>query len=311
MKICKIVCIFAICLGAFALTSCTDSQKYTYHPKDRDELVELVRDESIKLNEIDTSAITDMSYLFARFSIEQCHDLFAEHFKHIESFVILTIEEQAAQKGENYAPTDTDRENIRNNFIAQWETRKQKCIYNARERTDFSGIDSWDTSKVKDMSYMFGGVEEFDQPLKGWNVSSVQNMNGMFIRTALNQPLDSWDTSNVEDMGAMFGKSAFNQPLNAWNVSKVKDMSFMFYESTHFNQPLNDWDISQVVDMNFMFQNAKSFKQNLESWGQRLNPQVQTHLMFKDSLLESNPPKWYKELDFQNNSISQANNGMR
>ena len=251
MKICKIMCIFAICLGAFALTSCTDSQKYTYHPKDRDELVELVRDESIKLNEIDTSAITDMSYLFAHFSTEECHDVFAEFFKHIESFVILAIEEQAAQKGESYAPTDTDRENINNYFIAQWETRKQKCIYNARERIDFSGIDSWDTSKVKDMSYMFGGVEEF------------------------------------------------NQPLNTWNVSKVKNMTLMFYESTHFNQPLNDWDISQVVDMNFMFQNAKSFKQNLESWGQRLNPQVQTHLMFKDSLLESNPPKWYKELDFK------------
>lgn len=62
------------------------------------------QNKSIKLNKIDTSAIADRSFLFARFSIEQCHDLFAEYFKHRESFVILAIEEQAAQKGENYAP---------------------------------------------------------------------------------------------------------------------------------------------------------------------------------------------------------------
>ena len=285
-----------VIMSVFMWIGCKDSKNYTYHPKDREELLKLVRDKSIKLNEIDTSAITDMSFLFARFSIEQCHDLFAEYFEHIESFVILAIEEQAAQKGESYTPTDTDRENIKNNLIAQWETKKQKCINNARERIDFSGIQSWDTSKVVDMSYMFGGVKEFNQPLNTWNVSSVQNMNGMFIGTALNQPLNAWDTRNVEDMGAMFARSAFNQPLNTWNVSKVKDMSFMFYESTHFNQPLNDWDISQVMDMNFMFQNAKSFKQNLESWGERLNPQVQTYLIFDNSPLYANPPKWYKKL---------------
>ena len=47
--------------------------------RDRDELVELVRDENIKLNEIDAGVITDRSFLFAHFSTEECHDLFAEH----------------------------------------------------------------------------------------------------------------------------------------------------------------------------------------------------------------------------------------
>lgn len=47
--------------------------------RDRDELVELVRDENIKLNEIDASAITDRSFLFTCFSTEQCCDLFAEY----------------------------------------------------------------------------------------------------------------------------------------------------------------------------------------------------------------------------------------
>ena len=35
-----------------------------YNPKSKDELVELISDESVNLGDIDTSAITDMSYLF-------------------------------------------------------------------------------------------------------------------------------------------------------------------------------------------------------------------------------------------------------
>ncbi|WP_334082542.1 BspA family leucine-rich repeat surface protein [Helicobacter typhlonius] len=284
--------------SVFIWIGCEDSQKQSikYHPKDRAELVKLINDENVNLSEIDTSAITDMSYLFARFSTEQCYDVFAEFFKHIESFVIVATMEKAAQKGDKWIPTEADKQTIKDNLIVQWETEREKCIHNARERVDFSGIESWNVANVKDMSYMFGGVENFNEPLGKWNVSRVQNMRGMFGKTAFNQNIQSWNTASVESMNAMFARSTFNQPLNSWNVSKVKDMSLMFFETSHFNQPLNDWDISQVEDMNFMFQKAKSFSQNLESWGERLNPQVRTYLMFEDSFLQSNPPKWYKNL---------------
>ena len=38
--------------------------EFKYHPKTKEELKELVKDESIYLGDIDTSNITDMSYLF-------------------------------------------------------------------------------------------------------------------------------------------------------------------------------------------------------------------------------------------------------
>ena len=64
-----------------------------YSPKTNEELRELVSDESVNLGDIDTSAITDMSWIF--------------------------------------------------------------CDY---EREDFSGIEKWDTSKVKNISTVFVGV---------------------------------------------------------------------------------------------------------------------------------------------------------
>ena len=76
------------------------------------------------------------------------------------------------------------------------------------------------------------------------------------------QPLNKWNVSNVEDMEGMFaGARSFNQPLNNWNVSKVKYMYNMFEGASSFNQPFtsnaraplgllikfNNWDVSNVL----------------------------------------------------------------
>ena len=53
---------------------------------------------------------------------------------------------------------------------------------------------------------------------------------------SFNQPLNNWNVSNVEDMEGMFaGAQSFNQPLNNWNVSNVWYMEGMFYNATSFN----------------------------------------------------------------------------
>ncbi|EEU7470606.1 BspA family leucine-rich repeat surface protein, partial [Campylobacter jejuni] len=48
------------------------------------------------------------------------------------------------------------------------------------KRKDFSGIEKWDVSNVKDMDSMFAGCKTFNQPLNGWDVSSVESMHNMF-----------------------------------------------------------------------------------------------------------------------------------
>ena len=97
------------------------NNKTRYYPKTRDELESLVRVESLNLGDIDTSAITDMSWLFCR----------------------------------------------------SW-------------RKDFSGIESWDVSSVTDMSMMFVGCKNFNQPLGNWDVSSVTKMSGIFDDCKIN-----------------------------------------------------------------------------------------------------------------------------
>ena len=87
-----------------------------HKPTTKEELKELVKDESIYLGDIDTSEITDMSGLFQNSS-----------------------------------------------------------------RTDFSGIDSWDVSKVTNMDNMFNGASKFDQNLDSWKVGDSP-LNGLLVK---------------------------------------------------------------------------------------------------------------------------------
>jgi surface protein len=79
----------------------------------------------------------------------------------------------------------------------------------------FGVIESWDTSQVTDMSYLFYDEHEcFNENIEAWDVSNVTSMKGMF-----------------------YNAQRFNQPLNGWDVSKVTDMSEMFVGAHQFNQP--------------------------------------------------------------------------
>ncbi|GAB6073691.1 BspA family leucine-rich repeat surface protein [Nautilia lithotrophica] len=153
----------------------------------------------------------------------------------------------------------------------------------------FKNIGLWDVSNVKNMSHMFDGATNFNQPLNDWNVSSVTNMSHMFDgATNFNQPLNNWNVSNVKYMNGMF-KNAwnFNQPLDNWNVSKVENMSEMFYYATNFNQPLNNWNVSNVKYMNGMFLGAYSFNQPLNDWN--VSKVENMSEMFKKAYLFNKP----------------------
>ena len=179
-----------------------------YHPNSTEELQKLVNDTEVKLGEIDTSQITDMSDLFA-FS----------------------------------------------------------------NRTDFSGIETWDVSNVTDMSEMFWRCENFNQPLNNWDVSNVKIMETMFWGChQFNQDISSWDVSNVKDMRLMFYRCLnFNQDIGSWNVAKVSNMRGMFVDCKKFNQDISKWDTSNVKDMYGLFYDCKSFNQNLNDWVIREN----------------------------------------
>ncbi|MEI0487176.1 BspA family leucine-rich repeat surface protein [Brachyspira intermedia] len=209
-----------------------------YKPETKQELEQLVYTDGIKLYDVDTSLITDMSELF--------HNSTRKDFEGIEDWDVSNVEDMSYM----FAHMSYD----------SFENRsKAKFNHN---------LNNWNVSKVKHMSFMFYYCQDFNQPLDKWDVSNVQDTFRMFDNCKkFNQPLDKWDVSKVTTMRAMFNYAkAFNQDISNWNVSKVEDMAYMFSICVNFNHALNDWDVSKVKTMEGMFRSAFKFNQPLDKW---------------------------------------------
>ena len=129
-----------------------------------------------------------------------------------------------------------------------------------------TNFNSWDTTTITDMSYMFSSATNFNSPLS-FDTSSVTNMSYMFASaTSFNQPLNWMNTSNVTTFEGMFQYTPFNQDISLWNTMSAINMKYMFMYASAFNQPLSSWNTSNVVYFDSMFSNATSFGQNLNTW---------------------------------------------
>ena len=160
-----------------------NTEKYKYHPNNKEELKALCDDLTVSLGDIDTSKITDMSELFC--GSERSNEQFAG----IENW---------------------DTSNV---------TNMAKMFMLAKNFNQ--NIENWDVSKVKNMFCMFAEAENFNQSLDNWNVFNVKDMKYMFSEARkFNQPLDSWNVSKVKNMQGMFwSASDFNQSLDTWAIN--------------------------------------------------------------------------------------------
>jgi len=154
-----------------------------------------------------------------------------------------------------------------------------------------ASLDHWDVSNVTDMNNMFAGATYFNQPLNKWKVDNVTNMSFMFFgNKAFNQPLNRWNVSNVTNMKGMFYGSAFNQNIHNWNVSNVTNMSKMFRGSS-FNQPIDNWNVGNVTDMSEMFTENTVFNQSLNNWNVG-NVMYMNHMFSSASLFNQSLNNW-------------------
>ena len=181
------------------------NSEYKYHPQTKEELIENIKELLYKkendLNCIDTSAITDMSFLFLNINV-----------------IIDNIDVS------NWNVSNvTNMEGLFNNC------KKFNCDLN-----------KWDVSNVKDMSYMFYNCGNFDCDLSNWDVSNVTNMYTMFEGCSKfkGKGLENWDVSKVESISYMFFDCInFDCDLSNWNVNNVKNMKRMFYNCNLKNTP--------------------------------------------------------------------------
>ncbi|MFA5746321.1 MAG: BspA family leucine-rich repeat surface protein [archaeon] len=197
---------------------------------------------------LDTSEITDMSYMFSG-----CWSLTdIPRINEWDTSNVTAMSNMFEEASSFNQPLNFDTSNV---------TYMDNMFYSA---SSFNQPLDFNTSNVINMDAMFAGASSFNQPLN-FDTSKVSSMFALFRNaTDFNQPLD-FNTSNVMNMSAMFvGASNFNQPLD-FNTSKVIDMSSMFQLAYAFNQDISNWDTSKVTNMAFMFW-ATSFNQNISNW---------------------------------------------
>jgi len=155
---------------------------------------------------------------------------------------------------------------------------------------------------------MFDGATAMNQDIGDWDVSNVENLDGMFRNTLFNQDISPWDVSNVSVFAFMFdGATAFNQDLSAWGtrLGSADNMASMFrgatafngsienwdvstvtnmvgvFEGTAFNRDINNWNVSNVTNMAFLFSDAIAFNQPLNDWGTRIGNVTDMTNMFE------------------------------
>ena len=125
----------------------TKIKPYKYFPKDRDELYDLLKEllkergKDADLNDIDTSAITNMSNLFYHLD---------PHNIDISEWDVGNVEKMYAMFG--------DRKNF-NSDLSHWNVSNvQDMRYMFCNCQKFnSDLSTWNVSKVKNMEYMFAG----------------------------------------------------------------------------------------------------------------------------------------------------------
>lgn len=138
--------------------------------------------------------------------------------KHIDTYITekLKLNKDSSTRY-NYHPKNKDElENL--------------VIKLCKERGKDADLNDIDVSEIKDMSFLFTGVDPHNIDISQWDVSNVENTIGMFNQcTYFNCDLSHWDVSNVKTMFWMFdGCENFDSDLSDWNVSNVKDMTDMF-----------------------------------------------------------------------------------
>lgn len=176
----------------------------------------------VTFGRIDTSAITDMSWMFGR----------TKAFNHpIGHWDTRNVQDMAAMFWDALSF---------NQPIGTWDTghvRDMDCMFRGAKAFN-QPLDQWNTQNVGLMRHMFYEAISFNQPLSHWDTGNVTDMSGMFGEaTAFNSDISTWDTSNVLDMDSMFaGATSFNQPVDKWNTSKVLSKESMFTGATAFNQ---------------------------------------------------------------------------
>ena len=153
------------------------------------------------------------------------------------------------------------------------------------DRIKILEVKQWGSQAWTSMEKAFDGCNNLnitaaDMP----DLSNVTSLTHMFRSASLEtaNTVGDWDVSTIQDMEGMFQDTFINADISGWNTSSVTDMQWMFAFSDVFNQDLSSWDTSKVTTMRNMFNgvtlSTANYDSILDSWSkQTVQPDVSFH----------------------------------
>ena len=181
-------------------------------------------------------------------------------------------------------------------FSAEYLYDPEYMFFNTPSLTDFSVLSGWYTPRLRSLYYTFSysGITSLE-PLRNWNTSGVRDMSYMFYGASNITNIDAlenWQTGNVQYMEYMFHSATSLTNIDGaanWDVGEVLDMEYMFYNAeslqningaigwrpgkcTSMKDMFNyattiqnidgaiDWTTDNVTDMSYMFSHATALQ---------------------------------------------------
>lgn len=210
---------------------------------------------SITFNNIDFSSCTNMSHLFESSgklaTITNINNLDTSKVKDM-SYMFYACK---------YLKNTFDLSGINTSSVINFSN----MFYNTKIVT-LTGLDNWNTSNVKNMSYMFSSMSALTScpNISNWDVSNVETMSNMFTGCSkINGNIDvtNWHTSSLKDTSFMFNSLRALKTITGLDnidVSHVENMESMFANlavATSIGN-LSSWNVSNVTNMKGLFQNS-------------------------------------------------------
>ena len=251
---------------------------------------------------LNTSEVTDMSYMFTGISLES---LDVSHFNtakvtnmsnmfhgsefltslDLGSFNTSNVTDMNSMFTYCLSLTNLDLSNFNTANVTNMNDMFSNC----------SGLTSLDlsnfnTANVTDMGYMFNDCRSLTSlDLSNFNTSSVTIMNGMFRNCSGLTSLDlsNFNTANVTTMNGMFSNCSglTSLDLSNFNTANVTDLGYMFYDSRSLTSlDLSNFNTSSVTKMSGMFLECNSLETIYVGDGWSTDAVTQSADMFTDCM---------------------------
>ncbi|EMY4659177.1 BspA family leucine-rich repeat surface protein [Listeria monocytogenes] len=190
---------------------------------------------SLDLSNLDTSSVTDMSYMFDR------NDLTSLDLSNLDTSNVTDM----AFMFYNSTGTSIDVSNFDTSSVTS-----MYAMFNSCDVATSIDVSNFNTSNVTNMGSMFSytsAVTSLD--VSKFDTSNVTNMNSMFKGSAATSlDVSGFNTSNVTDMNAMFRDSTVTSiDVSNFNTSNVMGMEDMFYNSAVTSLDVSNFDTSKVT----------------------------------------------------------------